>query len=343
MNAAKRATITDVARSAGVSVATVSKVVNGRYGVALATAERVRTVIEELGYSSSLVARSLRSARTGVIGILVAEFEPFSTELLKGLSAAASGSGYELIAWSGNSRGTERAGWERRSLDQLSGTLIDGAVIVTPTVVEDSYRIPVVALDPHSGSTTMPTVVSDNLDGARSAIRHLIATGHRRIGFLGGREDLESARAREEGYRLSLHEAGISFDPDLIRNGGFHPDTADGPAHELLLLEDRPTAVFAANDLTAIQLLRVAAELGISVPEQLSVIGFDNVPESALSTPQLTTVSQPLNEMGRRAMEMLLTLLRGETLEQSLVHLPTELVIRASSGPAPAPQTASRS
>ena len=137
-----RVTITDVARTAGVSVATVSKVINGRYGVAQATSERVQEVISTLGYESSLVARSLRSHRTNVIGILVAEFEPFSTEILKGVSRAITGTGYDLLAYSGScASGGAEVGWERRSLSRLSGTLIDGAILVTPTVVGMSASV----------------------------------------------------------------------------------------------------------------------------------------------------------------------------------------------------------
>ncbi|HEY5554642.1 MAG TPA: LacI family DNA-binding transcriptional regulator, partial [Cellulomonas sp.] len=151
MDPQHRVTITDVAREAGVSVATVSKVINERYGVAAATGAKVRAVIETLGYESSLVARSLRSHHTNVIGILVADFEPFSAELLKGAAQAIRGTGYELLAYSAGRPADELVGWERRYLSRLSGTLIDGAVLVTPTVVDAQYGTPVVAVDPHTG------------------------------------------------------------------------------------------------------------------------------------------------------------------------------------------------
>jgi LacI family transcriptional regulator len=331
MTAARNATIVDVARSAGVSVSTVSKVINDRYGVAERTAVRVRQVIAELGFESSLVARSLRSRRTGVIGVLVAEFEPFSTELLKGLSRAAQGSGYELLAHSGGSGGPiGHIGWERRSLARLSGTLIDGAVIVTPTVAEGDYRIPVVAIDPHTGHTNLPTVDADNLAGARIAVRHLLELGHRRIGFLAGRRDLVSAQLREEGYRSALASAGIGLDPGLVRVGGFRAESAVGPARELLTMPGRPTAIFAANDLTAIRTVELALELGLRVPQDLSVIGFDDVPEASRSAIPLTTIAQPLHEMGERAMRMLLDLLQGGELDRPRVTLDTHLVVRAS-------------
>ncbi len=337
METSRRVTITDVARAAGVSVATVSKVINDRYGVASATADRVREVIEQLGYESSLVARSLRSHRTGVIGILVAEFEPFSTELLKGLSHAARDSGYQLLAYSGGGNPESFVGWERRSLSRLSGTLIDGAVLVTPTTVDGGYRIPVVAIDPHTGPSGLPTVHSDNLAGADAAVHHLIELGHRRIGFLGGRDDLESARRREAGFRRTMAAAGLPVDPDLIRSGGFRMETSDTPARELLDRPDRPTAIFAANDLMAIRTMQVARTLGLRVPEDLSVIGFDNIPEAAMATPALTTIAQPLRSLGQTAMQVLLAMLRGEEIVQWHVQLATELVLRSSTGPVPQP------
>lgn len=329
-------TITDVARTAGVSVATVSKVINGRYGVAQATSERVQEVISTLGYESSLVARSLRSHRTNVIGILVAEFEPFSTEILKGVSRAITGTGYDLLAYSGScaAAGAE-VGWERRSLSRLSGTLIDGAILVTPTVVEVHDGVPVVAIDPHAGPFGLPTVDSDNLAGAVAGTEHLLELGHRRIAFLGGRPDLESSRLREEGFRSAMARAGVPIDPALVRVGGYRRESADRPAHELLELPDRPTAVFAANDLMAIATLEAAAELGVAVPDELSVVGFDDVPEAASTTPPLTTVAQPIQQMGSEALALLVELMAGRDVPVQHLRLPTRLVRRGTTAPPP--------
>jgi LacI family transcriptional regulator len=324
----QRVKMTDVARTAGVSVATVSKVVNGRWGVSQATVDRVQQVIDQLGYEASLGAQSLRSHRTNVLGILVAEFEPFSTELLKGASRAVADTDYELLAYSGGARGAD-VGWERRSLSRLSGTLIDGAVIVTPTVVETKPGMHVVAVDPHTGPSGLPTVDSDNLAGAVLATNHLLGLGHRRIGFLGGRQDLESARLREAGFRRAMADAGLAVDEALVRVGGYRPETAEGPARELLKRTDRPTAMFAANDLSAIATIDVARALGLTVPDDLSVIGFDNVPESALASPPLTTINQPLQRMGAEALRLLVDLIEGVERDTH-VRLPTNLVERAS-------------
>lgn len=330
-----RATISDVARAAGVSIPTVSKVVNGRYGVAAATSKRVLEVVAELGYETSLVARSLRQQRTNVIGILVAEFESFSTELLKGVSEAASGTGYELLAYSGLDTDKDRTGWERRSLSRLAGTLVDGAIIVTPTMAMPTTSIPVVAVDPHTGPSGPSTIDSDNVGGARLATRHLIDLGHRRIAHVRGRGDLASAQLREEGYRLSLEEAGIPLDSALIRDGGYQAALTTEVARELLSRPERPTAVFAANDKSALGVLRVAGELGLRVPQDLSIVGFDDIPEAASATPALTTVVQPLREMGAQALRMLIDLLEGREVAEHL-QFPAELIVRASTGPAPA-------
>jgi len=330
----QRVTITDVARDAGVSVATVSKVINGRYGVAQATSTRVMEVIDRLGYESSLVARSLRSHRTHVLGILVAEFEPFSAEILKGAAAALadSDSGYELLAYTGGLHG-RGAGWERRYLSRLSGTLIDGAVLVTPTVVEADAGVPVVAIDPHTGPTGLPTVDSDNLAGAVLGTEHLLGLGHRRIAFVGGRPDLESSRLREQGFRRAMAAAGVAVDEVLVREGDYRKEPTREPARELLSLPDRPTAVFAANDLSAIATIEVARELGLAVPRDLSVIGFDDIPESAQTDPPLTTVHQPIQRMGAAAIALLTALLDGGEAPDPHVRLPTSLVRRGSTAP----------
>jgi LacI family transcriptional regulator len=328
-----RITIRDVAEQAGVSVATVSKVINQRYGVAADTSSRVQAVISELGYEASLVAQSLRNHRTNVIGILVADLEPFSTELLKGAADAIRGSGFELVVYSAGGRTGDMEGWERRYLSRLSGTLVDGAVLVTPTVVDVQYGAPVVAVDPHTGPLGFPTVDADSLHGARLATEHLVSLGHRRVAMLAGRADLESAKLREQGYREALALAGVQFDESLVRVGGYDADMSRAAAHELLAGPDRPTAVFAANDVSAIATIEVALALGLRVPGDLSVVGFDNIPESVLCVPPLTTVNQPIRTMGERAMEMLIGLIRGEPVERTHLTLQTDLVVRASTAP----------
>jgi LacI family transcriptional regulator len=291
----------------------VSKVVNQRYGVAEATASRVQAVIRELGYEASLVAQSLRNHRTHVVGILVADLEPFSTELLKGAGDALRGSEYELVVYSAGGKAGDDVGWERRG----------------------HYGLPVIAVDPHTGPSELPTIDSDNLRGGRLATEHLLSLGHRRIAMLAGRPDLQSAQLRERGYRQALAAAGVRVTPGLVRVGGYDPAVSAEAARRLLAGPTRPTAVFAANDLSAIAVIGAARSLGLRVPEDLSVVGFDNVPESALCTPALTTVEQPIRTMGRRAVEVLIRLLGGEALDTTHITLATNLVVRHSTAPPP--------
>lgn len=334
MEPSSRITIRDVAAAAGVSVATVSKVINGRYGVSAATLARVQAVIQEMGYEASLVAQSLRNHRTNVIGILVADLEPFSTELLKGAADAIRGTGFELVVYSAGGRTSDHVGWERRYLSRLSGTLVDGAVLVTPTVVDVPHNAPIVAVDPHTGPSYLTTIDSDNLHGGRLATEYLIELGHRRIAMLAGRPDLQSAQLRELGYRQAMADAGIPIDESLIQVGAYDPLVAVEPARQLLTRPDRPTAIFAANDLSAIATVDVARELGLRVPDDLSVVGFDNIPDSALSSPPLTTVDQPIREMGRCAVDVLIKLIRDQPVETTHITLATRLVVRQSTRPA---------
>lgn len=331
MDTPGRVKLADVAQRAGVSVATVSKVVNGRYGVAPETIQLVQEVIDEMGYVGNLGASGLRSSRTNVLGILVADFEPYSTELIKGASLATRGTRFELLSYSGG----ETHAWERRSLARLGGTLIDGAVVVTPTSLDASMPVPVVAVDPHYGPNQLPTIDSDSFAGARHATDHLISLGHRRIAFLGGRPELDSSQLRETGFRDAMLRAQLPISETLVRYSRYDPDMAEAVVRDFLRAPDPPTAIVAANDVTAMRAVRAATDMGLKVPYHLSVVGFDDIPDAALCVPRLTTVRQPLQAMGRAAMEMLLALLDGQTV-QTHVRMPTELIVRDSTS-APAP------
>ncbi|WP_300267018.1 LacI family DNA-binding transcriptional regulator [Microbacterium sp.] len=324
----RRTTINDVARTAGVSVATVSKAINGRYGVSAATLAHVMEVVADLGYESSLVATSMRRQSTNVIGVLVAEFEPFSLQLLRGVSAALENTDYDVLAYAGTVSAGEHRGWEQRSLSRLGGTLIDGAILVTPTTTRAASSVPIVSVDPHVGANDSATISVANIEGARAATEHLIERGHRRIAHLRGRTDLESAQEREQGYRDALHAAGIRLDPALVADGGYRAADSTAAAHAVLDLADTPTAVFAANDLSAIEMMRVATKRGLRIPDDLSVVGFDDILDAGSHTPQLTTVRQPLPEMGTAAVQMLLEVLRGNDPEP--VRMPTTLIVRES-------------
>lgn len=331
----RRVTIHDVAREAGVSVATVSKVVNGRDGIAPSTRERVQEIITAMGYGASVGARGMRSEHSGVLGVLINEFEPYSTEVLKGIAAACSGSGYELLAWSAAAGGDRtQQGWEQRLIAKLAGSLIDGAVLVTPSAIPvNAAGFPLVAVDPHDPSGPLPSVYADDQGGARLAVDHLAGLGHRAIAHLGGRIDLASAQYRQLGYREGMQAAGLRVDEGWVAAGDYTVQGATVAARALLRAKVRPTAVFAANDVSALQMIAVAREAGLSVPEDLSVVGFDNVPEAALADPGLTTVEQPMHEIGRRAFEALLAQMKGAPVAERSVKVPTRLVVRATTAP----------
>ena len=324
-----RVTIHDVAAAAGVSVSTVSKAVNGRYGVREDTMRRVQRAVRDLGYESNLGARSMRAQRTGVVGVLVADVEPFSAEVLKGVSAALHGTPYDLLAYSG-SRETGSDGWERRSLNRLSGSIIDGAILVTPTVLDAQSTIPVVAVDPHAGPADVPTVESDSYSGAREAVQYLIDLGHERIGLVAGRADLRSSAARAAGYRKALTASGLRVDPELIVDGEYDERITRGVARRLLQHPARPTAIFAANDISALAVIDTAIELGLDVPADLSVIGFDDVPEASRGMTGLTTVRQQMHRIGSEAARMLVALMAGQEPRSTHVRFQTRLIARST-------------
>lgn len=324
-----RVTITDVAREAGVSVATVSKVLNGRDGVAASTLLRVQGVIARLGYESSLVATSLRSRRTNVIGCLVADFEPFSAEILKGVGTALHGSDLELLAYS--ARRADGSEWENRSLRRLSGTLIDGAILVTPTVLAAPVDIPVVVIDPHTGPEGTPAVESDSLEGALTATRHLLDLGHTRIGHIGGYPEQRTPWATEvcraRGYRDAMRAAGLPDDPDLLAYGRFERDGGRRAAVELLERVGDLTAIVADSDEMAFGALEVLRERGVTVPGRVSVVGVDGHELGDLIG--LTTVAQDAVALGGAAAGLMLEMITGAPVDRDVVF-PVELVRRAS-------------
>lgn len=322
-------TMNDVARVAGVSNATVSRVVNGHYGVSPKTVAKVRAAIDELGYESSLVATSLRRSQTKVLGFVTHSFESYTVEVLKGVMEALSGTGLDLIVYANSDTyGARSDGWEQRHVTRLAGTLTDGCIIVTPWSDVKSSA-PVVAIDPVRDSA-LPSVTADNFAGAVAAVDHLLELGHRRIGFIAGRPSLAAAWAREEGYRQALTRAGIPIDPSLIGRGDFHRETAIAPSRALLGAENRPTAIFAASDGMAMKVLEVAQEMGLDVPGDLSVVGFDNVPEAAFSSPALTTIDQSMHRLGFEAARLLRELVYDNAVGPRQILVPTQLIVRDS-------------
>ena len=343
MNRTSRAvTIRDVARRSGVSVTTVSRVLNNRLDVSEETTKKVQAVVHDLGYASSLAARGLRSRQTNVIGLIIPEVAShYCQEILRGVNRTIALLDKNLIIYTSGVLERENiAVHERSSVALLNGGIADGVIVVTPTATHFSTDAPLVIIDPNNDNPVYPAIIATNREGALSAVDYLIGLGHRRIGHISGRQELISSIQRLQGYKEALVAAGLPVDEDLIEIGDFSTPTAVPCVRRLLALPDRPTAIFAANDMTAIAVYQVAAEFGLRIPQDLSVVGFDNLRESAFLNPPLTTVDQSVEKMGAMAMEILVKLVEGKPLPASstdgphLLKVPTELVIRGSCAPA---------
>ena len=320
-------TINDVAVRAGVSAATVSKVMNSRRGVAASTAERVQRAIDGLGYEPSLAAQHLRGATDCVIGVLYPQLGPWEGEVLKGVSSAAAGSGHGLLAFSA-AEGSASRGWEGRALSRLGGSLIDGAIVIAPSIDAVAGSLPTIAVLAHGPGPRLPVVRPDEIAAGELATRHLIELGHRRIGYL-GRRAAPHPRAHEAGYRRALLRAGIDVDPAMVR----YDTTAEQAARSviaLLGLTDQPTAVVASDDALAL----VAREMSEgSARGQLSVVGSGNTARSAQAAVALTTISHRPMELGRAAFFALMTAMGSGSWAQQEVVVLAELIVRASTGP----------
>ena len=330
--AGKSFTIQDVAKEAGVSISTVSRVLNEKDDVAPATYVKVRQVIDEMGYASSLAASSMRSRRTNVIGLIMPDVgTAFSLEILKGVNEAIGQLGQALLVYTrGDIRKYGTASQERRYVKLLNGSITDGVVIVTPLAGSYSTTAPIVAIDPNNESADYPAVTANNYQGALKAMNYLLELGHRRIAHIGGRVELQSSVRRRRAYEDSLVQAGIALDPTLILDGDYTTPTGYLDAQRLLSLPDPPTAIFAANDQSAIGAMNAVLAAGLRVPGDISVIGFDNIPETSFTSPALTTIDQSVFEMGYKATEMLFHLIEGKGLENNHYKVQTKLIIRES-------------
>lgn len=331
----RSATINDVAREAGVSVSTVSRVLNNKDDVSVATFEKVQDVIHTLGYTSSLAARGMRSHRTNVIGLIMPDVASlYCVEVMRGVNRAISKLDYDLIIYTnGDIRKYAIADQERRYVMLLNVGITDGVIVVTPAARDFSTETPIVAIDPNNESPECPAVNATNRAGALAAMTYLTGLGHRRIGHITGRLELVSAIRRLQGYKDGLAACGIQVNEDLIQVGDYSTETAIDCARILLSLPESPTAIFAANDMSAMGVYLAAQEMGVRIPQDLSVVGFDNIRESAALNPPLTTIDQFIADMGTIAVEMVVKLVNGEKIEKNLHEIATQLIVRDSCRP----------
>ncbi len=329
-------TIHDIAREARVSAMTVSRALNGRPGVSETTRQKVESVAERLGYVANVQAKRLAGGKTQVVGMLVPDIgTEYIGEIVRGVGDALERSGYDLLLYT-TQRDLER---ERNRLALVAGGMADGLLTVLPKTIDnhlamlEQLKLPVVVVDHRGANTHLPTVGTDSLTGARQAVAHLTGLGHRRIGFITGDLETGAASERLRGYREGLQAAALPFDAALVREGDFYQPGGFQGAAELLRLPDPPTALFASNDLSAFGAIAAVHDLQLHVPTDVSVVGFDDIPSAGQIYPPLTTVRQPLYEMGATTTKLLLSLLRGGGAAVPRTSLPTTLIVRQSTAP----------
>src|SRR5918997_7112935 len=329
-------TMAEIAAIAGVSKPTVSKVMNGQPGVAPRTRERVEHVIAERGYVRHGTARALSAGRAGSVNLVVKEVDnAYFTEIIRGVEETLERAGLSMVLTATHDEARRHRRWMARVVEH--GT--DGAILVLPDEnlahleVLRSHGIPVALVDDRGESPAgVPSVGATNFAGGVAAMEHLLSLGQRRDAALRG-PPYRSTRARIAGCRTALQEAGVALDPLLEMPGGFVPETGYEGARALLRAPSPPTAIFAGSDLQAMGVYRALYEMGLRIPDDVSVVGFDDLPLSGLLTPALTTVRQPVREMGAQATRMLLRIIAGKRLESPRVELATSLIVRESSAP----------
>lgn len=331
---ARTTTIAAIAREAGVSVPTVSKVLNGRPDVSAATRARVEAAIERHGYRRR---RTKVSSSARLIDLVIHELDfAWAVELIKGVEqvAAAARVGVVLSELGGAHRPPQEWLDDVLARPPLGVILVLSGLDVAQRRQLAARSIPVVVVDTAGEPPTdVPTVGSANWNGGLAATRHLLGLGHRRIAVIAGPADVMCSRARVDGYRSALEEAGVPADPMLVRYGDFFVGGGYTHGAALLDLPEPPTAIFAGSDLQALGVLRAARERGLRVPEDLSVVGYDDLPVAAWIGPPLTTIRQPLQEMAATAARMVLDLARGDAPSNLRIDLATELVVRESTAP----------
>jgi len=326
-------TIAYIAREAGVSAPTVSKVINGRADVSDETRERVEAVIREHGYRRP--ARATRS--TPLLELMFHELESeWALEIIRGVEQVVSEADLTLVV--SEMQGQRSPG--RRWLNSVLARRPLGVIAVLSDLSDElrsqlrSRNIPLVVVDPTGEPMhDTPSVGATNWSGGLAATRHLLGLGHERIGVIAGPEHILCSRARLDGYRAAMDAAGVVVDPNLIRYGDFHVEAGILEGRSLLGLADRPTAIFASNDLQALGVYQAARDLRLHIPDDLSVVGFDDLPATQWVGPPLTTVRQPLVQMAVTATRLLIRLARGEHPTQTRIELATELVVRESTAP----------
>lgn len=332
-------TLAQIAAAAGVSAMTASRALAGQPGVSADVRAEIRRLADEMGYETNRVARKLASGSSRVIGVLASGLDtPIVAALVTAIARAGAAAGHDVLI-------DAIIDYERRpagGVMQLLQQFTDGVIAVLP--YEHGYvqalsraRIPVMTIDHPRAHAEFPSVAADSYGGARAALAHLAQLGHRRIAFIGGAPQLESSHERRRAYDDAVAVLGLARDASLVLDGDYTLEGGRRAAERLLKLKlkKQPTAVFAANDLSGFGAMAVLQQAGLRIPEDISVVGFDDIPAAAQWHPALTTVRQPVEELGGATVQTLLALISGLHAPTPQLILPTELVVRGSTGPAP--------
>jgi DNA-binding LacI/PurR family transcriptional regulator len=330
--------IKDIARAAHVSHPTVSRALSDSPLVNGETAKRIRQIAASLGYRPSAIARSLATKRTKTIGVVVTSIaDPFIADVISGVEEAANDHGYSVFLANSNANPDR----EVKVVHSFHERRVDG-ILVTASRVGALYvpllsqlKVPIVLINnqhPDGTDEFIYSVTIDNIKASTEVMRHLIGLGHKRIAYIGDRGGLQSDNERLAGYRQGLALVGYPFLPELVVHGDGKPEGGGRAMEQLLALSEPPTAVFCYNDMSALGALRVLYGRGIKVPEDLSLVGFDDLAIASYTSPLLTTVSQPKQQMGRMAMEILIKLL-SRVDSKTNIKVEGELIIRESTAP----------
>lgn len=352
----QKLTIQDIARLAGVSKATVSRVLNHKPSVDAEIRERVMKVVNERGFVPSITATVLRGGRTQLIGVLAPPLTwPFVPEIMLGVAEVTESSAYEIVLYVISPARNHSDVLDRILAMKLSAGLLAIMPNQLSSHLDYLYKqgLPVVTIEDQVAPISTPWIGIDNVSSAYEATRYLLGLGHTRIGHILGPAHYLCSNERYEGYSRALREAGLEPNPRLVWQGDFAPEGGRACAHQIFSLppEERPSAIFAANDQTAFGVMEVAPQYGVRIPENLALIGFDDMMLAEFSRPGLTTIRQPLREMGATACRLLLSLIEpknypfeqnGETFSGTgeggsknlRLLLPTKLIVRESCGAA---------
>ncbi|MGF9889783.1 LacI family DNA-binding transcriptional regulator [Priestia megaterium] len=330
-------TIKDIARVAGVSVTTVSRALNGYSDVNEKTRQKIAAVARELNYSPNTLARGLVMQKSKTIGLLVSGIsresvkDNFTFEVLCGVNERASTLGYDLILFNTNTMMQREKTYTQLCRERrVDGAIIQGIKKEDPylkEVVESD--IPCVLIDIPVHSNSVGYVTTDNALGAKKAVEHLVSLGHKHIGMINGHEDAFVSQERLNGYREALKECGLSFRSEWVVSGNFEEKKAEKAARELINRHKEVTAIFCASDLMALGALKACKELGLHVPKEMSIVGYDNIVLASYSSPNLTTVGQEVYQIGYEAADLLIEMLEGKETNMKR-YLDTKLIIRES-------------